>query len=151
MSLFLMLAVGLGIAADGAPQPSETQLALYKALSVRHFEQGCASLDSLSPTVASDLVWLAENATQPSWVAVRAADCVLERHSAASLDSVRRWMQTPETKGLALVTVQHLDRMDVQQASGLVDAALAGPMADALRPRLAKLERPELRALVVSP
>ena len=51
--------------------PSESQLAVYRALSGRHFEAGCDALKGLSPTLADDLIWLAENSHQTAWVAVR--------------------------------------------------------------------------------
>ena len=137
-----------GAALAETPTPSDSQLALYKALSGRHFEAGCASLSALSPTLSDDLVWLAENTHQPTWVSIRAADCALALHPTEADAAARRWLTSDAFKGLALVTVQHLDAMPVAQSTALVEAGLAGPLAEALRPRVARLATPELKALV---
>lgn len=129
------------------PAPSESQLAVYQALSGRHFEAGCGSLQALSKTLADDLVWLAENTHQPAWVAVRAADCVLALEPATADAAARRWMGSADFKGLALVTVQHLDAMPLEQSSALVQVGLAGPLGETLRPRLSRLSTPQLKAM----
>ena len=142
-----LLAVLPTAALADRPAPSESQLAVYEALSGRHFEAGCASLKERSPTLVEDLVWLAENSHQPAWVAVRAADCALLLDPAAADAAARRWMGSADFKGLALVTVQHLDAMPLAQSSLLAQVALEGPLKDSIRPRLAKLSTPELKAL----
>jgi len=142
----LLAALPTAALAEG-PQPSDSQMALYRALSGRHFEAGCAALVELSPTLADDLVWLAENTHQPAWVAIRAADCVLDLKPAEADTAARRWMGSEDHKGLALVTVQHLDTLPLEQSTALVQAGLSGPLADTLRPRVARLHTPELSAL----
>lgn len=137
-----------GAALADTPSPSDSQQALYKALAGRHFEAGCGSLSSLSTTLSGDLVWLAENTHQPAWVAIRAADCALALAPTEVDAAARRWLTSDAFKGLALVTVQHLDAMPVPQSTALVEAGLAGPLAAELRPRVARLATPELQALV---
>ena len=146
-TLALLLAALPTAAMAEEPTPSESQLAVYRALSGRHFEAGCGALTELSPTLADDLVWLAENSHQPAWVAVRAADCVLALEPAAADLAARRWMGSTGFKGLALVTVQHLDAMPLEQSKGLVEVGLAGPLGETLRPRLSRLNTPELQAM----
>ena len=148
-TLALLLA-GLPTAAlADKPTPSESQMTVYRALSARHFEAGCESLKPLSSTLADDLVWLAENTHQPAWVAVRAADCVLALEPAAADAAARRWMGSADFKGLALVTVQHLDAMPLEQSTALVTVGLAGPLEETLRPRLSRLSTPQLKAMAV--
>jgi hypothetical protein len=148
--LFALATVAAPLTAAAA-EPSETQMVLYRALSVRHLEQTCADLAKLSATPTEDLVWLAENAEQPSWVAIRAAECVLELYPEPASPSIRAWMQSPDHLGLALVTVPHLDALPVAVAQPILEAGLAGPLAEKVRPRAAKLHTPELRALAVPP
>ena len=137
-------------ASASAATPTESQAALYQALTARHLEQSCAELATLSPTPAEDLVWLAENTTQPSWVAIRAAACVVEDHAEPAAPALTRWVTSKATLGLALTTVPALDTLPVSVARPILEAGLAGPLADELRPRIQRLQTPELRSLVPS-
>lgn len=145
MSVFALSVVVLGVASAAEPSPS--QLVLYKQLSARHMEQSCGELVESDEGAVADLVWLAENSEQPAWVAIRAADCVLELEPTSP--AATRWVTTPALKGLAITTVQKLDRMPLAVSESVARAALSGPLSEALAPRIARLERPELRALVV--
>jgi len=144
----MVFVLALAATTAQAAEPSESQLALYKVLSGRHQEQSCTHIVELSPTPTTDLVWLAENAEQPAWVAIRAAECVLELYPEPAAPHITRWMQSDDTLGLALLTVSRLDGLPTAQARPFLEAGLAGPHADRVRPRAEKLEQPELRALV---
>jgi len=130
-----------------AAEPTASQLALYTALSGRHADQSCTAVAALSPTPASDLVWLAEHAEQPAWVAIRAAECVLERFAEPAGADITRWMQSEATLGLALTTVGRLDQLPLSVARPALEAGLAGPIADRVRPRAQRLQTAELRVL----
>lgn len=147
----MVLLFALSVTSAQAAEPSASQQALYTALSGRHLEQSCAQLTDLSATPQDDLVWLAENAEQPAWVAVRAAECVLELYAEPASPTIQRWMQSEATLGLAIVTTQHLDGLPLRQAKTLVQAGLSGPLAAQLRPRVERLTVPELRALAAAP
>lgn len=142
-SLALIAALG----ADPAPSPSPSQEALYRALVVREGAPTCAELAPLSPTLVADLVYLTENAKQPTWVGIRAAECLLTEHQEAALPVILGWMGRSDAKGFALVTVEKLDRMPIERAMAVAQAGLAGPLADTLRPRIARLPQAELAAL----
>jgi hypothetical protein len=144
----LLLALAATTAQAAAPTPSPSQLALYKALSPRHLEQSCAEVAALSTEPAADLVWVAENAEQPAWVAIRAAECVVGSFAEPAAPALTRWMQSETTLGLALTVVTQLDSMPLEQARPLLAAGLAGPHAERLRPRAEKLAKPELLALL---
>lgn len=142
-SLALIAALGV----DPAPQPSATQEALYRALTVREGAPTCAALATLSPTLVEDLIFLTEHAKQPAWVGVRAAECLLAEHQEAAMPVLVGWMGRADAKGFALLTIEKLDAMPIDRAMSLAQAGLAGPMAEALRPRIARLAKPELAAL----
>lgn len=142
-----MLAILALAASASAATPSDSQNTLYQALMPRHLEQSCAELATLSPTPTSDLIWLAENATQPSWVAIRAAECVLELDAETAAPALTRWMQGPNTLGLALTTVQALDTLPMTVAQPLLEAGLKGALADEVRPRALRLTTPALRQI----
>jgi hypothetical protein len=147
MSLPFFAALTLSLAA--APAPSPTQEALYKALLPRDGGPPCAELAALSPTLVEDLVFITENARQPAYVGVRAGACLLEDHAEAAQPVILGWLSRPEAKGFALLTVEHLDRLPLERARTFAEAGLKGPMAEVLRPRIARLSRPELAALAV--
>lgn len=142
-SLALIAALG----ADPAPSPSPSQEALYRALVVREGAPTCAALAPLSPTLVEDLVYLTENAKQPTWVGIRAAECLLTEHHEAALPVIIGWMGRSDAKGFALVAVEKLDRMPMDRAMAVAQAGLAGPLAETLRPRIARLPQAELAAL----
>lgn len=142
-SLALIAALG----SDPAPSPSPSQEALYRALIVREGAPTCAELAPLSPTLVEDLVYLTENAKQPTWVGIRAAECLLTEHQEAALPVILGWMARSDAKGFALVAVEKLDRMPIERAKAVAQAGLAGPLAETLRPRIARLPQAELAAL----
>jgi len=135
------------LGAQPAPQPSPTQEALYRALVARDSAPACADLAPLSSTLVDDLIFLAENAQQPAWVGVRAAECLLSDHQEAALPVIIGWMGRPDAKGFALLTIEKLDAMPLDRARTLAQAALTGPLAEAMRPRIARLTTPALAAL----
>ena len=114
-SLALIAALG----ADPAPSPSPTQEALYRALVVREGAPTCAALAPLSPTLVEDLVYLTENAKQPTWVGIRAAECLLTEHQEAALPVIIGWMGRTDAKGFALVALEKPDRMPIDPAIDL--------------------------------
>ena len=142
-SVILLTALG----ADPAPKPSPSQEALYRALLVRDAGPTCAELVPLSPTLVDDLIFLAENAKQPAWVGVRAAECLLSDHQEAALPVIIGWMGRADAKGFALLTIDTLDKMPLDRARTLAQAALTGPLAESMRPRIARLSTPALAAL----
>ena len=147
----MVLLFALAAQLASATPPSNSQEALYQALTPRHLERSCTELATLSPTPHVDFVWLAENAERPSWVAIRSAECVLALYAEPAAPDLTRWMQSPDTLGLALTTVHAMDRIPVSVAQPVLQAGLAGPLADALRPRIQRLITPELRLLAAEP
>jgi hypothetical protein len=71
-------------------------------------------------------------------VPVAAARCLVELHAAEAEAVLLGWLADPNAWGLAVVVARGLDGLGEQQAKRLAVAALAGPHAERLRPRLAR-------------
>ena len=146
---------------DGAPtvpiegqpgptiNPTESQAAVHKALSVRDPEPECAAVSALTPEPVADLIFVANHADQPPWASTRAARCLALGHGEAAKAELLGWMGDPSAKGLALMLLAELDQLPEPLAMELAQAALAGPLADEARPRIAKVENANVRALAL--
>ncbi|MFT4979558.1 MAG: hypothetical protein ACI8S6_005469, partial [Myxococcota bacterium] len=106
-------------------------------------------LEALSETPVQALTFIVENATQPPWAGVRAAECLTLRHAEEIQPLLLSWVQTPETRGLALMVFNHLDQLPSAVALPVARASLEGPLAQDARPRLQKLNDPDINALIV--
>ena len=127
--------------------PTESQAAVHKALSVRDPEPDCAAVAGLTPEPVADLLFVANHADQPPWASTRAARCLAMNHGDAAKAELLGWMADPSAKGLALMLLTELDQLPEALALELAQAALAGPLADEARPRIAKAENATIRAL----
>jgi hypothetical protein len=58
------------------------------------------------------------------------------------------WMREPEQRALALAVGERLDALPTDTAVAAATAALRGPHASALRPRIAAAEDPAVRAVL---
>ena len=76
----MLIMASTAMAADPTVAPSASQTALYNALKVRDAAPPCDTLKAMSKDVATDLVWLVDNASQPPWVGIRAAQGVIREH-----------------------------------------------------------------------
>ena len=123
----------LGAFAHAEPPPATptaTQSALYAALKSRDDAPTCESLNSHSTDVVNDLVWLVDNATQPPWVGIRAAQCIVRHHHLEKAELIKSWMITPERRGLAILTMGMLKELPPELSLKLQTAALAGPLSE---------------------
>ncbi len=132
------------------PVPTATQQTLYDALVKRHDPPTCDQLDSLSTDIVSDLAWLVDHATQPAWVGLRAAQCLLLAHPVESQAVYQRWLSTDGHRGLAILMTQKADQLPLEVATTLTRTALEGPERLEVQRRLADSDTPELRALAAA-
>jgi hypothetical protein len=146
-TLFLMLAS----LAHAVPTPSPSQTALYNAMKMRESTPDCDQLDRYSKTVADDLLWLMDNANQPPWVGIRAAQCILTHHAKAKADVIDTWVTDPKRRGLAIMVFGMLDVLPEETSVRVAKKALAGPLAADAKVRIKKSEKPAIRALVPNP
>ncbi len=126
----LIVLTGLTHAEPPAVKPTESQSALYAALKTRDSAPTCESLKPLSEDLVNDLVWLVDNATQPPWVGIRAAQCVVRHHHTEKAELIQSWMTAPERRGLAILTMGMLDELPPELSLKLQAAALAGPLSE---------------------
>lgn len=126
--------------------PTAEESAVYRALSVRDPAPSCATVEALAADPVAVLTSVVEHAPQPPWVGVRAAHCLAVGHAEAAAPTLKSWMTGDKTKGLALMLATEIDQIPEAVAVDLVKAGLAGPHADALRPRLEKATSPVVRA-----
>ena len=143
-TVFLMLAS----LAHAVPTPSPSQTALYNAMKMRENTPDCDQLDQYSKTVADDLLWLMDNANQPPWVGIRAAQCILTHHAEAKADVIDTWVIDPDRRGLAIMVFGMLDVLPEETSVRIATKALEGPLADDAKVRIEKSERPVIQALV---
>ena len=125
------------------PEMSAEREAMARALSKRDSAPPCGEVESLSLDPLTDLVWLVDHITQPPWVGMRAARCILENHSVDAAPVLQRWVVSPELKGLGYLILDSLDALSQDQASDLAKLALEeGPDPEAARVRIARSDNP---------
>ena len=144
--LFSSIAMAEPPAAE-RPAPTASQEQVYRAFSVRDPVPSCETVEAMSETPVVDLLFVVEHATQPPWAAMRAAQCLVRRHSAEVQPQIESWVSTEATKGLALMTLGLIDELPSEVGLSVAQRALAGPLADVARPRIAKATDPELQKL----
>ena len=143
----MLTTLALFALAHAEPAPTPSQDALYTALRVRHAPPTCTALSDLSETLVEDLVWLVDNATQPPWVGLRAAQCLLIEHPEAAQPSFEGWLSTEGHRGLAILVSQRIDEIPLPIAQALATVALAGPEEETVRPRLDHCGVPQIQEL----
>ena len=128
--------------------PTDAQDAMYRALSIRDPAPACADIAALTTAPVEDLQVLVDEATQPPWVGMRAAAWLLDLYPEQSQPLMQAWVVDPDKRGLAILVTKKLDTLPLPVATEVVNTALAGPMADTLAPRIAKVDSEALRSLV---
>ena len=131
-----------------SPEPDAAAEAVYRALSVRDPAPSCESVEALTETPLETLLFVVDNAQQPPWAGMRAAECLTTRHAEAAEASITAWVSSSETKGLAILALNQLDTMPLPVALNVARAALAGPEADSARSRIERSSVAEIKALV---
>lgn len=130
-----------------AAAKSLAQPDLYRQLSVRDGAPPCKELQQMHFDLQNKLKVLVSNEIKPSYVPVRAANCLLELYP-EDLETYQGWMSKKETLGLARLTVSKLDSLPVDISVPLVQTALEGENAPKLLPKLQKVSIPEVQLIV---
>ncbi len=141
----------LAAPAGADPAPSARQQALYDAFSARDAGPACSSLGPVDADLHADLMFLVEQAVQPPWVAVRAADCLLQLDPLGTQAAARRWVVAQDSRGLALLALAKLDSLPRPMAIDLAQTARRGALAADATPRIAKAQTAEIRAIAALP
>lgn len=144
-TLALLLVTTPAVAQDWTPTPEQT--AVYRALSARD-PLPCTEIEALASEPLDALRAVVEHASMPPWAPMRAAQCIASGHATEAREDLVSWVSQERTRGLALLVLAELDDMDRAVALEVARAAIAGPLADDARPRLAGSDTAELKALV---
>ena len=120
---------------------------VVRALSSRD-PVSCAEVEGLTSTPTETLSHVVETVTRPSWVPMRAADCLVRNHAAEVQPALERWVVAPELAGLGRLVLGAIDTMPEAVAVPVVKRALVGsnPVLAAERARLSAV--PAVRSLV---
>ena len=110
--------------------PSETDIAVHKALSARHDDTACTEIAAMSEDSLTTFTNIVAHATQPPWAAMRAARCITELHAEAAQDEITRWVTDPGLAGLRLQTLNRIDKLPEAVAAHVANAALAAGHED---------------------
>jgi hypothetical protein len=119
---------------------------VVRALSLRH-PMACAEIEALTPTPVDTLQHVVATVELPPWAPMRAADCLVRGHAVEVRPSIERWVTDPAFTGLGRLVLLDLDAMPVEVAVPVARKALAGPLADLARERVASSTRGEVRAV----
>ncbi len=149
LTLALLVCIRPAPAQDWTPSPEQT--AVYKALSVRDPAPSCEAVEALATDPLAALLTVVDKASMPPWAPMRAAHCIVTRHTTAARTDLLSWVGQEQTRGLGLLVLAELDAMDEPVALELAQAALAGPLATDAQARLADSGIPSVRALVAEP
>lgn len=138
----------LSALATASPSAEDTAYAVLRARDA----VGCGALGEPTPALRDALVALADPATLPPAVPVRAAGCLVELYAEDPeiVEVVLPWMADPARHGLALVVASRLDALPEPAAVALARAAMADGDETRRRrvaARLAKSERESVRAV----
>lgn len=149
MRLFLLLMAATPALASEYT-PSEDDLTVHKALSMRHWDNDCEAVEALVDDGTQTLQNLVDHAKAPSWVPMRAATCLVRLHATEKQPELERWVSDPAVKGLGMLALGMLDDMPEPVALAVANKALTDgvPELDAAE-RIAKTAHPQVRALVV--
>lgn len=129
------------------PAPDAAAEAVYRALSIRDPAPTCESVEALTETPVETLLFVVDNAQQPPWAGMRAAECITSRHAVEAQESIKAWVSSSETKGLAILALNQLDAMPLEVALTVARTALEGPDAESARTRIGRSTVPEIKAL----
>jgi len=107
----------------------------------------CSAVEGLTPTPVDTLQHVVATVDLPPWAPMRAADCLVRGHAAEVQPSIEGWVTDPAVIGLGRLVLSDLDAMPVEVAVPVARRALAGPLADVARSRIARSAHPEVRAV----
>ena len=86
--------------------PEEVQKIL-PSLTSRH----SIPCQELSKTSFDSFYFIVENIQTPPWAAMRAAQCMLEIYPAEGTEIYKKWMNEPDTLGLAILIVNQIEQL----------------------------------------
>lgn len=140
---------GASTAAEWTPTPDEETV--YRMLSMRDGAPDCATVEAAVKDPVPVLVSVAEHATLPPAVGVRAAHCLTTRHAPEAKATLLAWVVDPGKRGFAILIADDLSAMPEDVALEVAKAGLAGPHATTLNRRIGRSAWPSVAALATVP
>lgn len=134
-------------AAAPAPAPTAESAAMLQALATRTPEPRCQDVDKLVPDPIAAYRTILSTETDPPFVPMRAASCLLLLHPREAEADALAWVVDPKATSLTTLVLGRLDTMPLESAKKVALAALGGPHAEMARLRISRLRTPELKAL----
>ena len=135
----------LMLVAAMAWEPNAEESAMYRALSARDPHPTCTSVEALAANPVETLTSMVQNVEMPPWVPMRAATCLVERHSEAIEPELIHWVSDTEKKGLALLVFRRLDFLPEEVEGRVIGRAQKGPFKLELNEHLLKRSQPSNR------
>lgn len=136
-------------AIDWTPTPDEQTV--YRMLSLRDGGPDCATVEASVKDPVPVLASVAEHATLPPAVGVRAAHCLTTRHAEEAKATLLAWVVDPEKRGFAILIADDLSAMPEAVALEIARAGLAGPHAATLNRRVGRSTWASVAALATVP
>lgn len=138
-------------AAPAPWSPTADELEVYQMLSMRDGTPDCATVEASVQDPVPVLVSVAEHATLPPAVGVRAAHCLTTRHASEAKATLLSWVVDPARRGFAILIADDLGAMPEDVALEVAKAGLAGPHATTLNRRVGRSSWPSVAALATVP
>jgi hypothetical protein len=117
------------------------------ALSTKTPEPRCQDVDKLSADAVGGYKHVIATVSEPTFVPMRAATCLLSQHPREAEAEALLWVADPEKSSLTTVALQRLDTLPIDASIKIAKAALAGPHAALAKVKISRLRTPELKAL----
>ena len=122
-----------------APQITTSEAApldLVKVLSGRHDTLTCNQLQDRIPNLQTQLENIVDEVKRPPWAAMKAAQCIIELYPSSSEHSFKKWMLSPNTRGLAILLSNRINSLPPKVSPKIVDWGHTGPHAEVVVPRI---------------
>ena len=105
--------------------PSDSDVAVHRALSVRHKTLSCTEVEALSTEPLQTLRNMVAHASAPPWAPMRAASCIVELHPVEAQPDLERWVSDSKLEGLRIQTLKQLPTMPEAVARAVALKAIA--------------------------
>lgn len=126
----------------------DRQLALVRQMSHRDGAPPCSDLPNSEGLLHTDLLLIVKEVTQPPWVGMRAAGCVIELFPQESQTTFESWMRSEQTMGLAYLLTAKISTLPESVALDIGRIGLAGPHAEGVKSRLQSQNGPIIEQLL---
>ena len=96
----------------------------------------------------STLTYIVEHISLPPWAPMRAATCLAKLYPEEAQEDLVRWVENPETKGLAFLLTRQIKSMPEPVARRIALAGLNGPFSAEIRSRLVQINDSRIKDIL---